>query len=217
MALVCACSSETAFAAREDNIKGNLASIPVYFEANRGQTDSRVQYVARAGAIGAFLQKDRLTLSLRGKRVDMRVAGANTNPRLTPEGALQGVTNYYRGDTRVEGVPHYARVRASSVLPGIDIVYYGTDSKLEYDFIVSPGADPSSIWVRFAGAGRPKLDKNGDLVVVAGGETLYQRKPRAWQEIKGEKREVECRYTVRKGGEVGLVLGRLQSICGPGD
>jgi hypothetical protein len=207
MALVCACYSETAFAAQEDIIKGNLASLPVYFEANRGQTDSRVQYVARSGAMAAFLQKDRLTLSLQGKRVDLSVAGANTDPRLTPEGAREGVSNYYRGDMRVEGIRHYSRVRASSVLPGIDVVYYGTGRQIEYDFIVSPGANPSSIWVRFAGAGKPKVDRNGDLVVMAGGETLYQRKPRAWQQRNGEKRDVACRYTVRKGGEVGLVLG----------
>jgi hypothetical protein len=123
------------------------------------------------------------------------------------------VSNYYRGEQRLEGIRHYARVRASEVLPGIDMVYYGTESQLEYDFIVSPGADPSSIRVRFAGAGKPKVDGNGDLVVTAGGETLYQRKPEAWQEFKGEKRDVACRYIIHKGAEVGLMLGDYDRLA----
>ena len=40
---------------------------------------------------------------------------------------------------------NYAKVKYANVYPGVDLVYYGNQGKLEYDFVVSPGANPGRI------------------------------------------------------------------------
>jgi len=57
-------------------------------------------------------------------------------------------------------------VRYENVYPGIDVVYYGNQGQLEYDFVVRPGADPKSIRFGLEGGGALKLDAQGDLVLV---------------------------------------------------
>ena len=92
----------------------------------------------------------------------------------------------------------FERVRYAGVYDGIDLVYYGNQQRLEYDFIVAPGRDPSAIRLRFDGARRVEIDGAGDLVVhVAGGEPVRQHKPVTYQEIDGERREVDSRYVMR--------------------
>ena len=54
-------------------------------------------------------------------------------------------------------VAGYAKVKYEGVYPGIDLVYYGNqEGRLEYDFIVAPGADPDQIAVSVEGAQRSK-------------------------------------------------------------
>jgi hypothetical protein len=61
--------------------------------------------------------------------------------------------------------PNYGRVRFANVYPGIDLVYYGKDGQLEYDWIVKPGAEPTKIRLKFEGIGNVRVDAQGDLVL----------------------------------------------------
>jgi hypothetical protein len=58
-------------------------------------------------------------------------------------------------------VPTYGRLRYRDVYPGIDLVYYGTQRQLEYDFIISPGAGPKDIVLQMAGMTHIGIDKTG--------------------------------------------------------
>ena len=49
-------------------------------------------------------------------------------------------------------MPNYAKVNYADVYPGVDLVYYGNQEQLEYDFVVQTGADPHHI-VLDVGAG----------------------------------------------------------------
>ncbi|MFN7918570.1 MAG: hypothetical protein U0Q16_00645 [Bryobacteraceae bacterium] len=50
----------------------------------------------------------------------------------------------------MEGLdPQYGKVRYSGVYPGVDLVYRASGKRLEYDFVVAPGADASSIALGF--------------------------------------------------------------------
>jgi hypothetical protein len=42
-------------------------------------------------------------------------------------------------------------VRYTNVYPGVDLVYYGKQRQLEYDFVIQPGADPSDLVGNFVG------------------------------------------------------------------
>ena len=95
------------------------------------------------------------------------------------------------------GVEQFARVRQAGVYDGIDLDYYGNQQRLEYDFVVAPGADPATIRLRFDGAERVEIDGRGDLLVhVPGGEPLRQHAPISYQQIDGTRREVESRYVM---------------------
>ncbi|PYN13738.1 MAG: hypothetical protein DME05_17700, partial [Candidatus Rokuibacteriota bacterium] len=74
-------------------------------------------------------------------------------------------------------MPTYARVRYEDLYPGIDLVYYGNQRQLEYDFVVRPGADPRRIALGFRGAQRLEVDPQGDLVLHTAAGAIRQRKP----------------------------------------
>ncbi len=85
-------------------------------------------------------------------------------------------------------------------------MYHASEHDLEYDFVIRPGADPNALRLRFEGGTRPVLDANGDLVFKTASGELRQRKPRVWQEVEGQRREIECRYALSGRSEVKLVL-----------
>jgi len=109
-----------------------------------------------------------------------------------------------RWRTNVAG---FARVRYEAVYPGIDLVWYGNQENLEYDLVIAPGADAARIRLAFAGAAKIEVDPQGDLNLRAGGGELKLRKPQAWQEVGGGRRDVACSYRVAKTGRVEFQLG----------
>jgi uncharacterized repeat protein (TIGR03803 family) len=150
----------------------------------------------------------------------MRLVGANRTPAVTGLGQLPGKSNYFIGsDPRNwhTNVPNYAKVQYEQIYPGIDLVYYGNQSHLEYDFAVAPGVDPSRITLAFEAQGqaktrlhRPRLDDNGDLVVNLDGQEVRFRKPFVYQPASepGVQTPVEGRYVLRAHNQIGFELGQ---------
>ena len=78
----------------------------------------------------------------------MKLIGANPAAKVVGLEELPGKSNYFLGKDPKKwrtNVPTYARVKYANVYPGVDVVYYGNQWQLEYDFVVSPGADPQAI------------------------------------------------------------------------
>jgi hypothetical protein len=71
------------------------------------------------------------------------------------------------------------------VYPGVDMVYYGEQRQLEYDFIVAPWANPSAIRLAYKGAQGIEIYAGGDLVLRTSGGEVRQRKPVIYQEKGG--------------------------------
>lgn len=212
----------------------HAASLPLAFEANQGQTDPRVRFLARAAGYTLFLTATETVLSLRsndqcpmtnvqwegadrapkaqphGGRptpnavLRMQLAGADPGAPLRGEAELPGKVHYYRGRDPGQwrrNLPTFARVRRAGVYPGIDVLYYGQDRQLEYDFVVAPGADPQQIRLCFdAGERRqttaPRLAENGDLVLRTAAGEVRQQRPVAYQEIDGRRRPVAAEYVL---------------------
>lgn len=145
--------------------------LPLGFEPNRGQTDRRVQFVSRGAGYTIFLSPTSVTFALERTAesavVRMDLLGASSRVAMLPQDKLPGVANYLMGSTRTKwptNLPTYAKARSRNVYPGIDLVYYGTQGQLEYDFVLAPQADPSRIRLKFRGA-KPVVDASGDLVL----------------------------------------------------
>jgi len=122
--------------------------------------------------------------------VRMRFEGANADPEVVGESPLPGKSHYFVGNDPAQwrtNVAHQARVRYLSVYPGIDMVYYGSEGRLEYDWIVAPGVDPHRIVAVFDGADRVSVAANGDLVIDTPIGAIRQEKPVLYQEIGGKR------------------------------
>src|SRR5260370_33798575 len=89
------------------------------------------------------------------------------NPIVEGLEGLQGATNYLIGkDSKhwFTNVSTFNKVRYKDVYPGIDQVFYGSRENLEYDFVVSPGADPKTIKLSFGRKQKLAIDDQGNLV-----------------------------------------------------
>lgn len=190
-----------------------MASIPLHFEPNLGQVDSRVSFTARSGGLSVFLTPSETVFARPGdKPVRMKLRRSRV-ARYEAMNRLPGVSNYYRGNDPKkwrEGVPHYKRVRAKSVYEGVDVVYYGNARRLEYDFVVAPGADPSKIELAYEGTESMRVDRDGDLVLMTKSGELRQHKPVVYQEVDGRRVEVAGSYRIR-GASVGFELARYDA------
>jgi len=147
------------------------------------------------------------TLDFRSSVLRMKLAGANRQPRLSGMDELPGKSHYFLGaDPRQwkTDAPTYGKVKYEGVYPGIDLVYYGNQQQLEYDFIVAPGADPKQIKLSFSGAERMRVDESGDLILETKAGDVRQHKPFTYQEVEGVKQEVASRYVIIEGGQVGF-------------
>ncbi|MBV9210763.1 MAG: SBBP repeat-containing protein, partial [Acidobacteria bacterium] len=194
--------------------------LPMSFEANQGQTDGRVKFLARGQGYGLFLTANEAVLSLRKAQakenarsssgvsvLKMKLAGADTQARATGVEELPGKSNYFIGNDPQQwraSVPNFARVKYEGVYKGVDLVYYGNQRTLEYDFVVAPGADASQIKLSFDGASRMRIDSKGELALTLDGGEVRQHKPFIYQEVGGEKREIAGRYVQRGEREIGF-------------
>jgi hypothetical protein len=187
---------------------GERGGRPLAFEANRGQTDAHVEFLARGRGYTAFLTATEAVLRLDGgATVRLRPVGAD-RARIVGDDELPGGVHYYRdaSSTRVSA-PTYRRVRYVDVYPGIDLVYYGRPRRLEYDFVVAPGADPGRIALAFDGVERLDVDEAGDLVAHTAVGDLRQPRPVVYQESEGARRAVDADYVVDADGRVRFRLG----------
>jgi Beta-propeller repeat/Abnormal spindle-like microcephaly-assoc'd, ASPM-SPD-2-Hydin len=205
--------------------------LPLGFEENQGQTNSEVRFVSHGSGYELFLTPQDAVLALRSSApqarsernrlvalresrnarfaernsaVRIHLEGANS-PRITGVDPLPGKTNYFIGSDPKKwhtDVPSYARVKYADVYPGVDLVFYGNQRRLEYDFVVAPGANPKAIRLNLEGAQKVRLNAQGDMELsVPGGEVILQR-PVVYQLVNGERHEIAGSYAVTKGHQV---------------
>ena len=161
------------------------------FEPNTGQAAPQVRYLARTSNFVLYLT-DGGTVVTGRHRSQLRTtfAGATLSAPIRGEKQQASVTNYFVGNDPLKwrvGLPNYEQARYAGVYPGIDLVYYGSEGRVEYDWIVAPGADASKIRMVFDNAERTRVDKDGALVIrVRGGEYRHKR-PFVYQEISGKR------------------------------
>jgi len=141
-----------------------------------------------------------------GAVLRMRLAGAREPVRIVGQDHQPGTVNYLKGRDPAQwrtGLATYGKVEYQGVYPGVDLVYYGNQRQLEYDFIVAPGADPKQIRLSFTGNGRdsgqavvPRLDGNGDLLLPTEAGEVRLHKPVVYQDIDGRRREIDGRFVL---------------------
>jgi hypothetical protein len=211
-----------------------LGKLPLSFEANRGQTDPQVKFLARGEGYRLFLTStggavldlaetkkrqpggQNLTAALSPARPDggartllgLNLVGANNAVRATGSTKLPGKSNYLFGRTRKDwrtGIPNYGKVSYQHIYPGVDLTYRGNQQQLEYDFVVAPGADPSVITLDLTGTDALDIDADGNLLLRIAGRQFVQRKPAIYQQARGVRRPVAGSYAL-KGSRVSFAV-----------
>jgi uncharacterized repeat protein (TIGR01451 family) len=190
--------------------------LPLAFEANRGQTDADVQFVARGAGYTLFLTSTEAVLALRKAphELRMKLVDSNAVPRVSQDDELAGKSHYIIGSDRRNwhtDVPRYGKVRYQDVYPGVDLVYYGNQQQLEYDFIVAPGADPTVIELGFEGAERISVDVGGDLLLETGDNEVRLKAPIIYQDTEGRRVEIPGGYRKTGSNRVAFELGSYDS------
>jgi hypothetical protein len=237
--------TRTAAPGMSESMKSKLvkmyAAQPMRFERNEGQTDANVKFLACGAGYRLFLTPDEAVIALRKSprvgpsfmpRVNstasmrLRFLGTNTATAVVGMEKLPGQSNYFKGNDPRQWrtqVPAYARVRYKGIYPGIDLIYHGNPSQLEYDLVAAPGANVSAItmevtWLREnlnLGESEtdipPRMDAAGNLVLDAGDEQVVFHKPVVYQTANSRKKTdrayVDARYVMRGANRVGFKVG----------
>jgi hypothetical protein len=222
---------------------GAYGRLPLTFEVNQGQTDARVKFLSQGPGYMLFLTANEAVLALPalkrlgnpgpGKKnpsnVAMRLIGANPAPSTSGLEKLAGTSNYFIGNDPAKwrtDIPNYAKVQYSGVYPGVNLVYYGSQGRLEYDFVVAAGSDPRAIELAFESVDRDRtkvrhqevqqrINGSGDLVLSFDGNEVLLHKPTAYQLVTDHGRKagvdarrlIEAHYVLKGSGQVGIRLG----------
>jgi hypothetical protein len=208
------------------------ANLPLHFEANHGQTDSRVRFLARGSGYTLFLTSTEAVLVAANRATDpfvmtasrggletpdamsghvLRMQFLDASPQLSVVGReeLPGKSHYFIGSDPKRWRTHvstYAKVQYRAIYPGIDLVFYGHEGELEYDFVLAPGADPRTIRLRFENAERLEVGAQGDLVLQTPAGPVRQQKPTAYQEVNGVRKGIPAQFQLREDRQVGLLV-----------
>jgi len=228
-----ASASQNTSPAEKAQVVENYGKLPLSFEANTGQADKGVKFLRRGSGYGLYLTGGEAVLTLRktvfaaarpGSQrklrpiqksarsdvVRMHLAGASGKVEPMGEEQLPGTANYFIGNDPAKWrarIPTYAKVRYAGIYPGIDLVYYGNQRQLEFDFALAPNADPGSIRLRFGQANRLHLGANGDLVVATACGVLAFHKPLVYQMADGQRHPVAGDFALLGKHTVGFRLG----------
>jgi hypothetical protein len=182
--------------ANKSAVQANYASLPLAFEPNQGQVAGEAQFLVHHGQATTYFDGANTTTSIGDSKVTMSLDGANT-PNFTGTDVLESKTNYFIGNDQSKwhsDVPNYKQLFAKNVYSGIDLRYYGNNSQLEHDFIVSPNVDYKQIAFHFDGQENLSLDNDGNLVLKTGESDLRLNAPTTYQQTTNTKHTIPSRF-----------------------
>ena len=217
-------------AVRHATIAQTYGNLPLRFEANHGQTNNAVQFLSRGAGYSLFLTPKESVISLNDTScikpaactgtphhdavLRMKLLGASNTSKVEGSELLPGTANYFIGKDPNRwrtNVPNFAKVRLTSVYPGVDLIYYGNQRQLEFDFIVSPGAHPANIQLGFSGAQHLNIDSQGDLLLQVNNHEVRWRKPVVYQDIDGHRNPIAASYVQHQDNTISFALADYDS------
>lgn len=192
---------------------------PLCFVANAGQADGRALYYARTPGYTLWLAREEMVFDRieRGATGEARRSAsrlvfknARRDVRVSASEPLDYTVSYFFGRDESEwktGIPSSRAVVYEGLYDGIDLRVYGTNRRVEYDWIVSPGGRPEDICFDVAGGPEAAIDRDGNLAVGTAAGRIVHRRPLAYQVIDGRRAGVEAAFGKRPDGSFGFSLG----------
>jgi len=185
-------------------VEQKISSMSGWFTENQGQNDNpEVKYVYSASYVSVGFIESGYLIKLTNEQnlssiVKVTLEGANL---VVPKGReeLSHRSNYFIGNDSTNWkreLRNFREVVFESLYDGIDLVFYGNENGLKYDFIVHPGSDPSKISMVYQGVGRLSVDKDGSLVIDTKSGKITDGIPYSYQEINDIEVEVKSTYII---------------------
>jgi len=207
--------------------ESHIGDLPLVFEPNRGQADRDVHFLSRGADYTVLLETDKTVFMLPpginaqkdGERsqpsvVSLELLHSNRGAKPEALDLLPGKSNYFIGNrpaTWISGIPQYEKAAFRSIYPGIDVVYYGNAGRLEYDFIVAAGSDPTALGFRVTGAESVRLNDRGDLSLKVANVTVELDKPIVYQEIAGVRHNINGGFVFRGADTIGIAVAKYDT------
>ena len=192
-------------------------AMPIAFEPNLGQADSQFQFTARTNSYTLFLTGSEVVFVPRGPEADgvIRFQFANSNSEAVVEGLdpQSGRVSYFIGSDPSRwrsNIPLYGKVRVKEIYPGIDIVFYTRDQRLEYDLVIKPDGDPKRIRLHFDGAA-VALNRAGDLILRNRAGEMIHHRPAVYRVINGKNQTVNSEFSISVKNDVAFKLGSMRA------
>ena len=210
--------------ASNDQILQAYGQIPLSFEVNQGQTAAQVDFLSQGSGYTLFLTPTETVLSLQKPApaagdgagapdsvvLSSRFVGANPQPQVVGLDRLAGTSNYFIGSDPSQwhtNIANYGQVEYQNLYPGVDLVFYGNQRQLEYDYVVAPGTDPGVIKLAFDGAESMTIDGQGNLVLHTSAGDVLEDAPVVYQESGGVRQPVSGQFVLEGDGQVGFAVG----------
>ncbi len=189
-------------------ISAHTHALPLFFEPNHGQAPKAVRFLAQHADYAILLADREIVLkSLEDAPVTLRLAGVKKPRVIQGEQPTGGVSNYFLGPDPSKwhsDIPHFASVRYGQIYPGIDLVFHGHPNGVEYDFVISPGADSGRIQFEIEGTSGIAVDGDGNLLLHTHSGVLRQEKPFVYQEMHGERVRIDSQFVLSGSHSVGI-------------
>ena len=190
-----------------ENINYEKNSTFLFFTENKGQFPDEVLYQVNTPMATVYFCTEKIVTVFSKSSADESEVeilstvtswiGSNKNVNIQAENILPHHHNYYIGnkpDKWYTDVPNYASLVYYHIYQGIDLRYYFNENSLKYDFILSPGADPSDIQIEYEGINNLFLTPSGDIKIDTNFGSIFENKPFIYQEINGVKRKIYGKY-----------------------
>ena len=209
-------------------LPARYGAVPLTFERNQGQADGSVRFLSHGPGFSAYFKDHEASLWLSRSGSDTRASdgirrassksdvvrlslpGASAGSRLSGEATLPGTVNYFIGSDPAAwrtGIPLFETVKYDGVYPGVNLVYYGSGRRLEFDLEAAPGADIGRIRVKFDGARKLSLDPAGNLIISASHGDIRFDAPVVYQlDADHRQQRIEGRFRLVSRNTVGFVI-----------
>lgn len=214
-------SKESAFLTKKEAL-AEFLSLPMRFESNNGQIDSRVKYLTRGQGYTFYFTPQEIVMILQqksqgkstshqGSILKARFVSANSDPLIKGLEEQECKSNYFIGNDPAKWCTHianYGKVFYQNLYPGIDAAFYGNPQQLEYDILVAPGSNPQTVRLHIEGAKKLFLDESGGLHILANNEQEIQmQKPVVYQTIENQKVFIDGQFALLAHNEIGFAVG----------
>jgi hypothetical protein len=219
----------TGLSPADQQLVAAYGQLPLSFEPNQGQTAAQVQYLSQGSGYTLFLTSTGSVLSLQqpvdatdptslstvsttstGVALAMNLVGSNPQATVVGQDQLPGASNYFLGNNPNQwhtDIASYGKVAYQDVYPGVNLVYYGNQQQLEYDFVVAPGVDPGLIRFNIQGAENVSLDASGNLVLQTASGNVLEHAPVLYQQVGGTQHAVSGQFVLFGASELGFQVG----------